>query len=105
MLVWDKDSYTGIFLALLTYTCVLQPRLLHYFIIPIVVSASLRLLYLLLYSEHIIHIQILGFLPFRYSSHVCSPPSVQPMSNNVLHLFWVYKLHVILGLLSLANFD
>jgi hypothetical protein len=38
-----------------------------------VASASLRLLYVLLYSEHINHIQVLGFLPFPYSSHACGP--------------------------------
>jgi hypothetical protein len=35
-----------------------------------VASARLRLLYSLLYSEHINHFQVLGFLPFPYSSHV-----------------------------------
>uniref|UniRef100_A0A8C0W4M9 C-type lectin domain-containing protein n=1 Tax=Castor canadensis TaxID=51338 RepID=A0A8C0W4M9_CASCN len=38
--------------------------------LPIVASASLRLLYLLAYSGHISHIQVLGFLPFPYSSHL-----------------------------------
>jgi hypothetical protein len=44
--------------------------------LPVVASASLRLLYSLLYSEHINHIQVLGFLPFPYSSCVCSPLNV-----------------------------
>jgi hypothetical protein len=50
--------------------CVLQPTLVHLcqiFLLlpsslPIVSSDSLRLLYLLLYSEHINHIQVLGSL-------------------------------------------
>jgi hypothetical protein len=36
--------------------------------LPIVVSVNLRLFYSLLYSEHINHVQVLGFLPFLYSS-------------------------------------
>jgi hypothetical protein len=72
LLVWDKDSYTEKSLALLSCTDVLQPTLVHLYQtsslllspLPIVASASLRLLYLLLYSEHINHIQVLGFLPF-----------------------------------------
>jgi hypothetical protein len=90
-LVWDKDSYTERFLVLLPCTCVLQPTLVHFYQnssllfgpLPIVASASLRLLYSLLYSEHINHIQVLGFLPFPYSSHAHSPLSVWPMPNNV----------------------
>jgi hypothetical protein len=46
---------------LLPYTCVLQPTLVHlcqtssllHYPLPIVDSPSLRLLYFLLYSEHI----------------------------------------------------
>jgi hypothetical protein len=64
-LVWDKDSYTERFLVLLPCTCVLQPTLVHLYqttslllsSLPIVASASLRLLYSLLCSEHINHIQ------------------------------------------------
>jgi hypothetical protein len=51
--------------------------------LPIVTSASLGLLYSLLYSEHINQIQVLGFLPFPYFSCVWSPLSVWPMSNNI----------------------
>jgi hypothetical protein len=70
--------------------------------------ASLSLLYSLLYSEHINHIQVLGFFPFPYSSHGCSPFSVWPMSNNitafVLGLYSAYEgEHVIFDLLSLDN--
>jgi hypothetical protein len=50
---------------------------------PIVALASLRLLYSLLYSEHINHIQILGFLPFPYSSFVHDPLSVFPKSDDI----------------------
>jgi hypothetical protein len=62
-LVWDKDSYTERFLALLSCTCVLQPEFIHLYQtssllpghLPMVASASLRLLYSLLYSGHINH--------------------------------------------------
>jgi hypothetical protein len=72
LLVWDKDSYTERFLALLPCTCVMQPTLVHLCQtssllsgpLPIVAWASLRLLYSLLK-----HIQVLGFLTFPYSSH------------------------------------
>jgi hypothetical protein len=81
LLAWYKDSYTERFLALLPCTCVLQPELFHLYQtsllfpgpLPIVASASLRLLYLLLYSKHINHIQILGFLPFLNSPWAFSP--------------------------------
>jgi hypothetical protein len=61
---------------LLPCTCALQPTLIHLCQtssllpspLPIVISASLRLLYLLLCSEHINHIQVLGFFPFSSSS-------------------------------------
>jgi hypothetical protein len=95
----------------------LQPTLVHLCqtssLFPgpllIVASACLRLLYLLLYSEHINHIQVLGFLPFPYSSHVRSPLSVWPMSNNITVFVLDQKStyegeHGIFGLLSLANF-
>jgi hypothetical protein len=95
LLVWDKDSYAERFLALLACTCVLQPILVHLCQIspllpgpfPIVASANLRLLYSLLYSEHIKHFQVLGFLSFPSSSRACSPLSVWPMSNNITAFF------------------
>jgi hypothetical protein len=72
-------------------TCALQPTLVHLCQtssllpspLPIVASASLSLLYSLLYSGHIHHIPVLGFLPFPYFSSVHSPLSVQPLSNNI----------------------
>jgi hypothetical protein len=92
LLVWTKDSYTERFLVSLPCTCVLQPTLVHLYqtssllpsLLPIVASASLRLHYSLLYSEHVNHIQGFGFLPFPYSSHTWSPHSVWPMSNNII---------------------
>jgi hypothetical protein len=51
--------------------------------LPIVASASLKLLSSPLHREHINHIQVLGSLPFPYFSHVCCPLSVWPMSNNI----------------------
>jgi hypothetical protein len=84
LLVWAKDSYSERFLALLPCTSVLQPTSVHLYQtssllptpLPIVASASLILLYLLLNREHINHTQVLGFLPFPYSSRVHSPLSV-----------------------------
>jgi hypothetical protein len=72
LLVRDKDSYTGGFLVLFTCIYVLQLKLVHLYqtsslpLSPllIVALASLRLLYSLLYSEHINHIQVLCFLSF-----------------------------------------
>jgi hypothetical protein len=89
LLAWDKDSYTERVLALLPCICVLQPKLIHLYqtssLLPghllIVASVSLRLLYSLLYSGHIKHFQVLGFLPFPYSSCMHSPLSMWPMSN------------------------
>jgi hypothetical protein len=49
--------------------------------LPTVVSASLRLLYSLFYSEHINHIQVLGFLSFPYS-----PVCVLPLMCDVIHV-------------------
>jgi hypothetical protein len=76
LLVCEKHRDTERFLALLPCTCVLQPTLVHLYQtssllpgpLPIVTSASLSLLYLPLYSEHINHIQVLSFLLFPYSS-------------------------------------
>jgi hypothetical protein len=91
LLVWVKDSYTERFLVLLPCTCVLQPELIHLCQtssllpchLPIVTSVSLRLLHSLLYRKHINHIQVLGFLPFPYSSCAHFPLSVWPMANNI----------------------
>jgi hypothetical protein len=91
LLVWSKDSYTKRFLALLSCTCVLQPTLFHLSQtslvlpgpLPIRAFTSLKLLYWLLYSEHINHIQVLDFLSLSYPSCACSPLSVWPMSNNI----------------------
>jgi hypothetical protein len=88
LLLWDKDSW---FLALLLCTCELQPKLVHVYQtslllpgpLPRVASASLRLFYLLLYSECINHFQVLGLLSFPYFSRVCSLLSVWSMSNNI----------------------
>jgi hypothetical protein len=89
LLVWDKDSYTERFLVLLPCTCVLQPTLVCFYQtssllpgpLPIVSAASLRLLYLFPNSEHINHIQVLGFLFFLYFSCVCPALSEWPMAN------------------------
>jgi hypothetical protein len=83
--------YTERFLALLPCTCVLQPALVQLCQtssllpgpLPIVASVSLRLLYWLFNREHINHIQVLGFLPFPYSSCAHSSLTVWPMSNNI----------------------
>jgi hypothetical protein len=95
LLVWDKYSYTERFLALLPCTCVLQPELIHLYQtssllpghLPILTAVILRLLYYLLYSGHIKHFQVLGFLPFPIPpvcvlSLVCDSCSII-----LLHLF------------------
>jgi hypothetical protein len=95
LLVWDKDSYTERFLVLLLCTCVLQPTLVHLYqtsslllsLLPIVASATLRLLYLLLYSEHINHIQVLGSFPFPIPPMCVLPLVCDPCPIILLHLF------------------
>jgi hypothetical protein len=91
---WEEpvqpNSWTERLLVFLPCTCILQTTLFHLCqtssLLPaplsIVASASLRLLYSLLYTEYINHIQLLGFLPFPYSLCAHSPLSVWPMSNN-----------------------
>jgi hypothetical protein len=84
LLAWDKDNYTERFLALLPRTNVLQPELVHLYQtssllpshLPMVTSVSFRLLYKLLYSWHINHFQILGFLPFH----------IPPINRTTLYL-------------------
>jgi hypothetical protein len=91
LLVWGKHGYTERFVALLPCTCVLKPTLVHLCNtssllpgpLPIVASASFRMLYSLLCIKHINHIQVLGFLPFPYSSHAHSILSVWPMFNKI----------------------
>jgi hypothetical protein len=81
-LVWDKDSYTERFLALLPCICVLQPTLVCFYQtssllpgpFPTVASANLRLLYLLLNKEHI------NTFKFRFPFLSLS---VRSMSNNI----------------------
>jgi hypothetical protein len=52
--------------------------------LPIVASASLRLLYSFLYSEHISYIQVFGFLPLPHSLLLLQQlPSRTPTTTNV----------------------
>jgi hypothetical protein len=89
--VWDKDNYIERYLALLPCTFILKPTLVHLCqtssllpgLFPIVASASLRRIYSFLYSEHINHIRVLGFLSFPYFSCVHSPLSMWFISNNI----------------------
>jgi hypothetical protein len=93
LLVWDKESYRERCLVLFSCACVFQPTLVHLCQtssqlpspLPIVASASLRLIYLPLYSESINHIQVFGFFPFPYSSCAHSPLCAWPMSKILLH--------------------
>jgi hypothetical protein len=102
LLAWNKDSYTERFLALLPCTCVLQPALGHLYQtssqllghLPIVVSANLRLLYLLLNREHINHIQVSGFLLFPIPPVCVLPLVCDPCPIILPYLFWVYNLHM-----------
>jgi hypothetical protein len=117
LLAWEKDSYIERFLALRPCTCVLQPKFVHLYqtssllpgYLPIVASASLRLLHSILYNGHIKHFQVLGFLPFPYSSCMGSLLSMWSRSNNVTAVVLGLKSayledHMIFSLLSLANF-
>jgi hypothetical protein len=99
-------------------TFVLQSKLFHFHQtsslllcghLSMVASVSLGLLDLLFYSGHIKHFQVLCFLSFPYSSCMCSPLSVWPMSNNITAfvsgLKFAYEGEgTIFGLLNLANF-
>jgi hypothetical protein len=105
VLVWSKDSYTKRFLVLLPCICVLQPihiwvaihnpEMVHFCktssllpaLLPIVASDSLRLLYSLFYSNHINHIQILGFLPFPIPLMCILTLVCDPCPIILLHLF------------------
>jgi hypothetical protein len=101
---WDKDGYTERFLVLLPCTCVLQPELVHLYKtssllpghLPIVVSVSLRWLYLLLYSGHVKHFQILGFIPFPVPPVHVLPLACDPCPTIFLH--FQTKFHIILYL-------
>jgi hypothetical protein len=72
LLVWDKDSYTRRFFVLFPCICILQPKLVHVYQtssllpspLPMVASASLRLLYSFLYSGQSATFKFLVFFPF-----------------------------------------
>jgi hypothetical protein len=89
LLAGDKDSYAERFLMLLPCICMLIVILVHLYQtssllpnpLPILASASLRLLYLLLCSEHTNYIEVLGSLSFIYFSRLLSPLSVWTTSN------------------------
>jgi hypothetical protein len=95
LLVWDKDSYTERFLALLPCTCVLHPEFVQLYQtftllphhLPIVISVSFRLLYLPLYSGNIKHFQVLGLLPFPIPPVGVLPLVCDPCPIILLHLF------------------
>jgi hypothetical protein len=94
-LVWDKESYTQRFLALLPCTSVLQPELIYLYVtssllvshLPILTSVILQLLYYLLCSGHIKHFQVLGFLPFPNPPVCVLPLAWDPCLLILLHLF------------------
>jgi hypothetical protein len=86
LLVWDKDSYTERFLALLPWTCVLKPTLVHFYLTSLLLPGPLPIVANFIHSstvEHIDRIQVLHFLSFPYFSHAYSLLSVWPMSNNI----------------------
>jgi hypothetical protein len=76
---------------LLPCTCELQPELAYLYQtssplpshLPIVASVSLRLLYLAPLQWVHQTLSSLGFPTFPYSSCMCSPLSMWPMSNNI----------------------
>jgi hypothetical protein len=101
LLVWDKDQYSETFVVLFPHSCALQPTSVHLrqtsSVLPgplsIVASVSLRLLYLLLYSEHIKPHWSFSF-PFPISP-VCVLPFVcDPCPLVLLHVFWLYNQHM-----------
>jgi hypothetical protein len=89
LLVWDEDSYTERFLALLPCTCVLRidsslpdlfttswsPSHSDFCQFKIPVLAPLQRAHQTLSS--------FGFPPFPYSSCMCPPLSMWLMSNNI----------------------
>jgi hypothetical protein len=95
--------------------CVLQPTLVHLYQTSslilgpfhIVAAVSLRLLYLFLYSKHINHIRVLGFLPFLYYPMLVLPLTFDPCPIILLHFFrfiiLIWGENMIFGLLSLTN--
>jgi hypothetical protein len=93
LLLWDKDSCIESPSIASMHMC-MEPIFVHLYKtssllpgpLPIVALANLKLLYSLLYSEHINHIQVLGFLPFPCFSCVHFPISVWPMSYNITAL-------------------
>jgi hypothetical protein len=93
LLVWNKNNYREIPSVVARHMCItthISSPLPDLFTTPsplsIVASANLRLLHLLLYSDHINHIQVLGFLPFPVPP-VCSFPLVCDPCPIILHLF------------------
>jgi hypothetical protein len=116
LLVWDKDSCTERFLVLLPYTCVLQLKL-AYLPDPFTTSQSPSHSDLCRFKVTILAtlqwayqtLSSFWFPIFHYSSCVCSPFSMWPVSNNitafVLGLKSTYQgEHMVVGLLSLTNF-
>jgi hypothetical protein len=94
LLVWDNYNFTERFLALLPCACILEPELINLYQtssllpghLPLVTSVVLRLLYQLLYSGHIKHFQVLGFLPFPIPPVCILPLGCDPRPI-LLHLF------------------
>jgi hypothetical protein len=95
LLVWDKDCYTGRFFMLFPCIWVLKPKLVHLYQtssllpspLPIMASASLRLLYLFLSVRKPTTFKFLVFSPFPIPPvHilflVCNPCPII-----LLHLF------------------
>jgi hypothetical protein len=90
LLVWDKESYKGSFLAMVPRIYALRPQLVHLYqtsplppsSLSMVASASLRFLYSFPDSEHINHIPGFGVPPLRELPLACDPcPTI------LLHLF------------------
>jgi hypothetical protein len=89
LLVWDKGSYTERFLAFM-HKCVttrIGSSLPDLFTISRSPSHSglclFKITLFTLYSGYIKHFKVLGFLPFPYSSSMCSLLIVWPRSNNI----------------------
>jgi hypothetical protein len=112
---WDKDSYTERFLALLPWTNVLQPKLIHLYLtfspvldpLPILTPVTLGFCIAPLQWGHQT-LSCFGFPTYPHTSHMCSPLITWLKSDNIgvfaLDLKSAYEgEHTILGLMSLAN--
>jgi hypothetical protein len=110
LLVWENDSYTGRFLVLLPCTCVLQPKLVHLYQTPSLLPSPLPIVASAV-SDYYIHFytmstsatyKFLVSFPFPIFP-MCVLPLVCDLCQKILlHLFWLYNLHMMENMRFLA---